>query len=268
MWEQVPARRAAYILTTVIGLGAALWAWHRARGRPEAENWGRLGLTILFGAIMAIMVIRSLAVAHAYMVPAFAALALAFWRWGDAGTSIWRRLAGTMLLLLSIPTIAMALGFNLSLLKAGSATAAASGSNPVCLSQGRPALAGEPPALLFASINIAPTLLVSTPHSVVTTGHHRNHATINRVLSAFLAPPAAARPLVRAGGARYLVFCENDIAPLAAARPHGLAAHLLHRQPVDWLEPQPGLSSGSFHVYRIVASAKESPRLERNPSVH
>ncbi|MGN7929792.1 hypothetical protein [Sphingopyxis sp. 22461] len=268
LWEQVPARRAAYILTTVIGLGAALWAWLRARGRPEAENWGRLGLMILFGAIMAVLVIRSLAVAHAYMIPAFAALALAFWRWGDAGSSIWRRLTGTLFLLLSIPTIAMALGFNLSLLKAGSATAAASGSNPVCLSQGRPALAGEPPALLFASINIAPTLLVSTPHSVVTTGHHRNHATINRVVSAFLAPPAAARLLVSEGGAQYLVFCENDIAPLAAARPHGLAAHLLHRQPVDWLEPQPRLSSGSFHVYRIVASAKQSPRLERNPSFH
>jgi len=266
LWEQVPARRAAYILPTIVGLGAVLWAWCRARGRPEAENWRRLGLMILFAAIMAILVIRSLAVAHAYMVPAFAALALAFWRWGDAGTSIWRRLTGTLLLLLSIPTIAMALGFNLSLLTAKSAAGRASGSDPVCLSEGYPALADERPALLFASINIAPTLLVSTPHSVVTTGHHRNHAAINRVLSAFLAPPAAARPLVSVGGAQYLVFCENDIAPLAAARPHGLAAHLLRSQPVDWLEPQPRLSSGTFHVYRIVASAKESPRLERNPS--
>ena len=87
MGARCSARRAASsILTTVIGLGAALWAWLRARGRPEAENWGRLGLMILFGAIMAVLVIRSLAVAHAYMVPAFAALALAFWRWGDAGS--------------------------------------------------------------------------------------------------------------------------------------------------------------------------------------
>lgn len=264
LWEQVSARRAAYIVPTIVGLGAALWAWHRARGRPEAENWGRLGLMILFGAIMAVLVIRTLAVAHAFMVPAFAALALACWRWGDAGSSIWRRLCGTLLLLLSIPTMDMALGFRLSLLTAKSP--AASGSDPVCLSQGHLALADEPPALLFASINIAPTLLVSTPHSVVTTGHHRNHAAINRTLSAFLAPPAAARPLVSEGGAQYLVFCENDIALLAAVSPHGLAAHLLRRQPIGWLEPQTSLSSGTFHVYRIVTSAKESPRSERNPS--
>lgn len=266
LWEQVPARRAAYIVPTIVGLLAALWAWRRAPGRPEAENWRRLGLIILFAAIMAILVIRTLAVAHAYMVPAFAALALAFWRWGDAGSSIWHRLCGTLLLLLSIPTMDMALSFRLSLLAARSD--AVSGSDPVCLSEGNPALAHEPPALLFASINIAPTLLVVTPHSVVTTGHHRNHRAINRVLSALLAPPAAARTLVSAGGVQYLVFCENDIALLAAASPHGLAAHLLHRQPIGWLEPQPRLSSGTFHVYRIVGSAEQKPRLERNPSSH
>lgn len=258
MWEQLPARMAAYMLPTIVGAGAALWAWRRTRGGPEAENWRRLGLMILFSAIMASLVIRTLAVALAYMVPAFAALALTFWRWGDAGTSTWRRLCGTLLLLLSIPTVDLAVGFKLSMLTAKSGETA-TGSDPVCLSEGRPALADEPPALLFTSINIAPTLLVSTPHSVVTTGHHRNHRAINRVLSAFLAPPAAARPLVSAGGAQYLVFCENDIALLAAVSPHGLAAHLLHRQPIGWLEPQPRLSSGTFHVYRIVESAEESP---------
>ena len=266
MWEQVPARRVAYFIPTLIGVGAALWAWYRARGRAEAENWLRLGLMILFSAIMALLVIRTLAVAHAFMVPAFAALALAAWRWGDAGASTRRRLTGTLLLLLSIPTIAMAFAFRLSLLTVESGEAAESGSNPVCLSEGHPALADEPPSLLFTSINIAPTLLVSTPHSVVTTGHHRNHASINRVLSAFLASPTAARPLVGEGGAKYLAFCENDIALLAAESPHGLAAHLLRREPVSWLTPERRLSSGAFHVYRIASAPEKSARSERNPS--
>ena len=266
LWEQVPARISAYLFPTIAGLGAALWAWRRARGRPDAENWGRLGLVILFGVVMAMLVIRTLAIAHAYMVPAFAALALALWRWGDAGTGIGRRLAGKSLLLLSIPTVDMALGFKLSMLTERSA--AVGGGIQVCLLQGRPALAEEPPALLFASINVAPALLVSTPHSVVTTGHHRNHATINNVLSAFLAPPDVARPLISAGGARYLVFCENDIAPLASASPGGLAAHLLHGQPIAWLEPRAALSAGTFHVYRIVRPAEKGLRSEQNPSSH
>ena len=266
LWKQGPARISAYLFPTIVGLGATLWAWSRARGRAEAENWGRLGFMILFSAVMAILVIRTLAIAHAFMVPAFAALALTLWRWGDAGTGIGRRLAGTLLLLLSIPTVDMALGLKLSTLT--EEQAAVGGSEQVCPGQRRLALADEPPALLFASIHVAPTLLVSTPHRVVTTGHHRNHATINNVLSAFLAPPDAARPLVSAGEARYLVFCENDIALLAAASPGGLAAQLLRGQRIAWLEPRAALSSGTFHVYRIVRPAGESWRSGQNPSSH
>ncbi len=261
LWEQVPARMAAYSVATVVGAAATVWACIRARGRPEAENWMRLAFLILCSTIMAVLVIRSLAIAHAFMIPAFAALAAAFWRWGDAEPGTGRRLCGTLLLLLSVPTIDIALGFKLSLLATRSAK---SGSTPVCLTQGYPALAGEPPALLFSSIHIAPTLLVSTPHSVVTTGHHRNHAAIDRVLSAFLMPPAAARPLVEAGGARYLVFCENELAILARAAPRGLAAHLLQGRRIGWLEPEDRLSSGGFHVYRIVDSGGKGARSGRN----
>ena len=261
LWEQVPARMVAYSVATAVGGAATIWACSRARGRPDAENWMRVGFLILCGTIMAVLVIRSLAVAHAFMIPAFAALATAFWRWGDAGSSTWRRLCGTLLLLLSMPTIDIALGFKLSLLTTRST---ASGSTPVCLSRGDLALAHEPPALLFSSIHIAPTLLVGTPHSVVTTGHHRNHAAINRVLTAFLAPPAVARGLVGATGARYLVFCENELAILAGARPQGLAAQLLEGRRIDWLEPQDRLSSGGFHVYRIVDTAGERARSARN----
>lgn len=261
LWEQVPARMIAYSAATLVGGAATVWACSRARGRPEAENWMRLGFLILCSTIMALLVIRSLAVAHAFMIPAFAALAAAFWRWGDAGPGTWRRLCGALLMLLSMPTIDLALGFRLSMLTARST---ASGSTPVCLSRGDLALAHEPPALLFSSIHIAPALLVGTPHSVVTTGHHRNHAAINRVLTAFLARPADARALVGATGARYLVFCENELVILAGARPHGLAAQLLQGRRIAWLAPQARLSSGGFHVYRIVDTAGKSARPQRN----
>ena len=142
LWDQVPARMAAYSVAPAVGGAATVWACVRARGRPEAENWMRLAFLILCGTIMAVLVIRSLAVAHAFMIPAFAASAAAFWRWGDAGPGTGRRLCGTLLLLLSMPTIDIALGFKLSLLATRSAE---SGSTPVCLSRGDPPLASGPP---------------------------------------------------------------------------------------------------------------------------
>ncbi len=255
LWKQVPARVVAYIIPTGVGAAATIWACRHFRRGPAAENWMRLGLLVLFSTILAIFVVRTLAVAHAYMVPAFAALATSLWRWNQAATVAWRRLCGHLLFLLSIPTVDIALGFRLSSLAAG--PSAASGQKSSCLRGGRMVLADEPPALLLSSIGIAPTLLVNSPHSVVATGHHRNHAAIARILSALLAPPTAARPLVNAEGARYLVFCENELAGLAAASPRGLAAQLLQGQRIDWLQPEPHLSQGAFRVYRIVPQRGE-----------
>lgn len=266
LWIQTRARMLGYGIPTAIGAAAALWAWSRARGRPEGENWARLALVILSGAIVACLVVRTMAVAHAFMIPAFAALATALWRWADARSSIPRRLGGMLLVMLAIPTIDMATGFALARLGAGApgATSAA----PRCLDGDAVALADEPPTLLFSAINIAPTLLVRTPHSVVTTGHHRNHATLHRVLSAFLSPPAAARPLVSESGAQYLVFCDEELARLAPGNPHGLAARLLAGERIDWLAPQPRLSSGRFRVLLIRRPAGADARPQGNADRH
>lgn len=266
LWIQTRARMLAYGVPTAIGAAATLWAWNRTRGRPEGENWTRLALVILSSTIVACLVVRTMAVAHAFMIPAFAATATALWRWADARSSALRRLGGMLLIMLAIPTIDMAIGFGLARLGAGSP--AVTGAAPRCLDRAAIALADEPPTLLFSAINIAPTLLVRTPHSVVTTGHHRNHATLHRVLSAFLAPPAVARRLVGESGARYLVFCDEELARLAPGNPHGLAARLLAGERVDWLAPQPRLSSGSFRVFLVRRPAGEGARPQGNAARH
>ncbi len=265
LWAQEPARLLAYILPSLVGLLATIGACWKARGRPDAENWFRLAFLILCSAILAMLVIRALNVAHAFMVPAFAALATGLWRWIHAQSNMARRLCGHLLLLLSIPTVDIALGYRLSSLVAGPAKLPeARPQNAACL-QSNPALAGEPPTLLFTSTHIAPALLVSTPHSVVATGHHRNHAALNRVISAFLAPPDVARSLVRAEGARYVVFCSGELGPLAAANRNGLAAHLIQGRAVDWLEPQHRFSSGGLQVYRVVYPAAKKRGISEKP---
>lgn len=266
LWVQTPARMLGYAMPTAIGVAATLWAAARTRSGPEGENWLRLGLAIAFAAIMACLVVRTIAVAHAFMIPAFAALGVALWRRADAQSGSLRRLGGVLLFMLAIPTIDMALGFRLASLRAGSPVATSAA--PPCPVRGMDALAKERPTLLFSTINIAPALLVRTPHSVVTTGHHRNHATLHRVLSAFLARPAAARALVAGSGAQYLVFCDEELARLAPGNPDGLAARLLAGQPIDWLEPQVRLSAGSFHVYRIRRPTEEAARSAGNPPRH
>ena len=254
LWEQDPAMAAIYGLPTIVGAVAAIWACWRARGRPGAENWGRTGFLILCSTILAVFVTRTIGVAHAYMVPAFAALAIALWRWSRARRTLWGRVGSALLFLLAIPLVDIVLAAQLSSggAKGEPPTAAAAGDCPTTSTMA--ALAQAPPTLLFAPIHIGPALLVGTPHSVVTTGHHRNHAAMNRVIAALIASPAAARSIIRAQRAQYLVLCmqQTEIANAAAANPEGLAAHLLRGAPIAWLQPDKALSSGSFHVYRVV----------------
>lgn len=256
LWEQKPAVAALYLGPTLVGAAALVWACRRARGRPEAENWMRMAFLILCSTLLALFVARTIAVAHAYMVPPFAALATALWRWSRARRTAPGRIGAALLLLPALPLVDSLLAMRLVAPGTGQATAssAAAGTTARCPTAAMLApLAKAPPALVFAPVHIGPALLTGTPHSVVATGHHRNHAAMNRVIAAFLAPPDAARAIVRAEGADYLVLCtrQTEVANAATVSPDGLAAHLLRGARIGWLEPVAALSSGELRVYRV-----------------
>lgn len=255
LWGQNSAMIAIYGVPTVVGAAASIWACWHMQGRPEAENWLRTGFLTVCATTLGVFVTRTIGVAHAYMIPAFAASAVALWRWSRSRKTAPQRVASALLFLLAIPLVDITLG---AMLSPPSVAGNSSGVVSDCPSGPMiAALAKAPPALLFTPVHIAPALLVGTHHSVVTTGHHRNHEAMNRVIAAFIASPDIARSIVRAEGAHYLVLCtqQTEVANAATANPNGLAAALLRGERVAWLQSDPMLSSGSFHVYRIVDGA-------------
>ncbi|MBJ7437932.1 MAG: hypothetical protein JHD35_02755 [Sphingopyxis sp.] len=252
VWRQDASMAALYVPPTIVGLAAAAWTCWRTHNSAEGENWARLGILICFSTVLAMLVIRTTAIAHAFMVPAFAALAIALWRWSRSRSQPLARIGGALLFMMAIPIVDTAIGMRLAALHAQAQSSVRDDQDPCDLSRMTSAFAEQPPALVFSSMHIGPALLVDTPHSVVATGHHRSHAAIDRIISAFLSPPAAAHSIVAADGARYLAFCRKEIGRLAADSPRGLAAHLLEGRRIDWLQPEPGLSYGAFRVYRIV----------------
>lgn len=252
VWRQDAGMAALYVPPTIVGLVAAAWAYWHSRNSAAGENWARLGLLIGCSTVLAMLVIRTTAIAHAFMVPAFAALAIALWRWSRSRSASSARIGGALLFMIAIPIVDTAIGMQLAALPAQAQAAVGDDQDRCELSRMTSAFAEQSPALVFSSVHIGPALLVDTPHSVVATGHHRSHAAINRVISGFLAPPAAAHSIVAADGAQYLAFCQKEIARMAADSPQGLAAQLLAERRIDWLQPELGLSYGAFRVYRIV----------------
>lgn len=254
IWSHANTYGVVYIVPTLIGLGALTFAWRRSRNGPFAENWTRLAVIAVGSAVASAFVTRMGATTHAFLLPGFAVMALALWRWSRTRSSSLGRVGSALLVLTALPAVDAAIAIQVARTLVGQSapTKAEASDCPSAVSAA--ALADEPRAHLFAPIDIGPALLVRTPHSVVATGHHRNEKAMRRVISAFLAKPAVAEQVVRTEGADFLVFCRGfyEVQRFAAAAPDGLAARLAQRKPVPWLRHDPRLSSESLSVYRIL----------------
>ena len=122
------------------------------------------------------------------------------------------------------------------------------------------ALAALPRATLFAPLDIGPSILLGTQHSVVATGHHRANLAMNDIIAAFLTAPEAtgpnaARAIIARRGARYVVTCDDlvELHNYAYDARRSLAADLLRRRPPSWLRAVPlGAGAGTLRVWEVV----------------
>ncbi|WP_247710035.1 hypothetical protein [Qipengyuania xiapuensis] len=110
-----------------------------------------------------------------------------------------------------------------------------------------------PQGTVFAPLDIGPTILLKSHHSVIATGHHRANEAMADVIHAFTKEPAEARAIVAEHDADYLALC-SDLAEanlFAATAPDGLAAQLVAGNPPAWLEPVDLGGPEEFQVYRV-----------------
>ncbi len=254
IWTQQAPYAMLYLAPTLVGLGALAWAWRQSRSDVFAENWTRATVIILASAATSLFVTRMGATTHAFLIPAFAAMAIGLWHWSRSRSSLAGRAVSVLLIFAALPGVDAALGAKLAFTVTGAPTREAQDMGKCPTAPALAALNSLPPAHIFAPIDIGPALLVRTPHSVVATGHHRNAAAMRQIIAAFTAAPGAAEPIVRAERAQYLVACLGlpEMQRFAREAPGGLAAQLAQGKPVRWLSRDPRLSSDTFSVYRIL----------------
>lgn len=255
IWEQSAMAMGVFGLPSLAGLMALAWTLRRPEIQPWAAQWRRLALVAAASFILSLLVLRTTAVTHAYLVPAFALPVLLFLRRARAVPSALLRIPATAATVLLFPISVAALGSLVMNMVAGDATTDVPST---CLTPRAVApVAALPAATLFTPLDMAPALLVATPHSVIATGHHRNHKAIHQVLATFMARPDAAEAMVRKTGASYVMVCRNlsDYQHLQRIAPQGLAAALGRGDIPGWLAPVPELGGGRLQVYRVSAAA-------------
>ena len=253
VWERPLATAFTLVATSLLGLMALLWAALRYIGSAKAADWWKVFCAATFIFALSLLILRATTTAHIILVPGFAYGAAGFLRWARDLPWAVARVPATLTALLFFPVsiFTMAAAAPLSKPPLPSQQVQPSG---VCLSDdamGR--LSALPPATLFVTLDKAPEILARTHHRVYTTGHHRNHRAIDRLLKAFTADVATAKKLITASGATHVLICPGtvDISYLAEQNPGGLAAQLLAGQPPTWLRLEPAYSHAALNVYSV-----------------
>ncbi|MFW5633506.1 MAG: hypothetical protein ACOCYR_01285 [Erythrobacter sp.] len=267
VWHQDLQHALPFVVAPLVALLAAL------RLRAASSNWLRRfwsDYALLLGAalLVALLVARAGAVACALAAPPLAWQIIRWWRAARGMRSPVRRMGMTLgIALVLVPTLPLTvIGPALSAAATATAPAAsprAGGAAIVpslrgsrCDIAGAGAMLGAlPPGEIFAPIDIAPALLVESPHTVIATPHHRGDRGLRFVIETATGDAAAAREALRARGTAYVALCRDLGEPYryAALAPGGFMAALLGGEAPDWLEPVAAGADGSFRMWRVRA---------------
>ena len=114
------------------------------------------------------------------------------------------------------------------------------------------ALAALPKARIVAPFDMGPAILLTTPHQVLASSHHRNKAGMRDHIEIFRSAPDTAMNIIARRGITHLVVCagESELGFYARKDPIGLWAQLLKGKVPAWLEPMPDMGKG-IKVWKV-----------------
>ena len=123
------------------------------------------------------------------------------------------------------------------------------------LRENTPLLNQLEPKTIFAPLDIGPSLLINTHHSVVASGHHRAEQAMHDVITSFTGKAADARSNVDRYDADLVVACIDLIEAKSLSiggGPDGLMTQLIAGKDPDWLEPVDIGGPEELKVWRVV----------------
>lgn len=225
-----------------IGAGIAAYV---SRGEHRLRWLTVFTLSLAATALM-LAISRTGAVTHGFAAAGAAFLGMTLWQRARATNVTTVRVLGTVFALAIATPVLLLPALKLDL-KPGVARRTCATSYT--------ALSALPPSLLFTPIDIGPRVVVQTPHSVVATGHHRNHAAMHDVIATFTGAPDAAYAQISARQAAYVIVCPDaaEVRNYARVAPEGFAAQLLEGHTPSWL--QRITDSGELLVFAVNTNA-------------
>lgn len=260
VWASSPADAIHVLLPSLVGLAGALLAWRGAATAVDRRNWATLIVALAGAATLSLIVLRSAGTAHLFALPGCAWLGLRAWAWARSIGSTLPRILASVAAALTLPllgSMAVVAAFETVFPASKAAekeTVAAASHKSTCLDRNTiAALDRLPTTTILTPIDLGPSILFWTRHSVVATPHHRNREAMADTIRVFAGDPAAAEALVRRQRATLIVYCPtaNDFRGYRRARKDALAAQLYAGKPPALLETVPLTARAGLSVWRV-----------------
>ncbi|MBX7541634.1 hypothetical protein [Qipengyuania sphaerica] len=252
-WEQA----ANYVIPMLIQFAAAIGATVvlRMRSHDWLRSWWTDYLLVLVAAfVLSLLVARSAAIAAMIATIPLGWLASSMLLGLRQAASTARKLAIALAFLLLLAPYAPVTLYSMALpTEENMAFRQANLGEAECrVREQVPLLDAIPATTIFTPLDIGPTVLLGSHHSVVATGHHRSEEAMADVINAFLWSPDEAEPIVKRH-ADYLALCADLTETLLYenGNPEGLGALLKAGGHPDWLEPVDLGQSEQFLLFRV-----------------
>lgn len=110
-----------------------------------------------------------------------------------------------------------------------------------------------PRGRMLAGLDLTPPILFETRHAALASAHHRNHAAMAEVITAFMGTPATAHAIVQRRGLGYVAICpgSGETDGYRGYAPQGFMARLVRGERIAWLAPVP-LPGSPLKVWRVI----------------
>lgn len=251
VWYQKPGSIAAFLAAPLCGLAALIFMLRQ----PACNNRSELhiaGFFMIYALVLSVAVFRTISVAVTFAIPVIAAwIIVLFGHYRSAQTPMRRILMVAAMLLLLVPG-AIA-GQIMQLAAPPRAAGKSAAESKKCQSVSSIAALGKLPKSRFlAPFDMGPAILLTTPHEVLSSSHHRNEAAMHDHIAIFLSEPGKARAIIAKHKITHLALCkgEAELNNYARGNPGGLWSRLDRGNAPGWLQPMHPMGA-NIQIWRV-----------------
>lgn len=257
IWDQSLRTALVLIATSFCGIAALLMVRSKSSLGVNKDIL-IAGFFLVYAALLSLFVFRTVSVAAAFSIPLIAVwINQLFQQYRRSKLPANRVGLVALMLLLLVPGHLLAQLYSTGERAFGPApkltSVTAEANSKKCEAvPSVSALNALPNGHFVAPFDMGPTILLTTPHQVLASSHHRNASAMHDHIEIFRSVPNKARDIVTKRGITYIATCpsEAEMQLYARKNPGGLWDRLSRGDAPAWLEPLPDMGEG-IKVWRV-----------------